>query len=134
VLAPERPGGDAVAAKPFEREAQAGQVGVDLAGPQRPDLAVDRQGDLYLAQQALEDEVPKGFRWTGDLGDAESAARSLVDGTVRYRVRRITPGGEVSTAAWGAGEVAAAGDRLYLAALPADGRALVVSLRPPPPS
>jgi hypothetical protein len=45
-------------------------------------------------------------------------------------VRRITPGGEVSTAAWAASEVAAAGDRLYLAALGGDGRALVVSLRP----
>lgn len=134
VLAPEPPGGDTVAAKPFEREAQAADVGVDLAGPQRPDLAVDPDGNLYLAQQALEDEVPEAFRWTGDLGDAEATARSLVEGTVRYRVRRVTPGGEVSTAAWGAGEVAAAGDRLYLAARADDGRALVVSLRPPPPS
>jgi hypothetical protein len=37
----------------------------------------------------------------------------------------------VSTAAWAAGEVAAAGDRLYLAALAGDGRVLVVSVSPP---
>ena len=81
-------------------------------------------------QQELEDDVPEGFRWSGELGGAEALARSLFDGTVRSRVRRITPGGEVSTAAWAASEVAAAGDRLYLAALAGDGRALVVSLRP----
>jgi hypothetical protein len=131
VLAPREPGDDTVAGKPFEREAPAGEVGVDLAGPQRPDLAVDPAGNLYLAQQELEDNVPQGFRWTGELGDAGSLARSLFDGTVRYRVRRITPGGEVGTAAWAAGEVAAAGDRLYLAALAGDGRALVVSVSPP---
>ncbi|HEX8134863.1 MAG TPA: hypothetical protein VF880_15715 [Actinomycetes bacterium] len=131
VLAPREPGDDSVAGKPFEPEARAGEVGVDLAGPQRPDLAVDPAGDLYLAQQALEDDVPEGFRWTGELGDAGSLARSLLDGTVRYRVRRISPGGEVSTAAWAAGEVTAAGDRLYLAALAGDGRALVVSVSPP---
>jgi hypothetical protein len=122
---------DTVASEPFEREAQAAEVGLDLAGPQRPDLAVDPQGNLYLAQQALEDQVPEAFRWTGELGDAEATARSLAEGTVGYRVRRVTPGGEISTAAWGAGEVAAAGDRLYLAARAGDGRALVVSLRPP---
>jgi hypothetical protein len=131
VLAPHAPDMDTVASEPFEREAQAAEVGLDLAGPQRPDLAVDPQGKLYLAQQALEDQVPEAFRWTGELGDAEATARSLVEGTVGYRVRRVTPGGEISTAAWGAGEVAAAGDRLYLAARAGDGRALVVSLRPP---
>jgi hypothetical protein len=131
VLAPHEPADDAVAGKPFEREAPAGDVGVDLAGPQRPDLAVDPAGNLYLAQQELEEDVPEGFRWTGELGAAGSLARSLFDGTVRYRVRRVAPGGEVSTAAWAAGEVAAAGDRLYLAALAGDGRALVVSVRPP---
>jgi len=131
VLAPQDPGNDAVAGKPFEREAQASEVDLDLAGPQRPDLAVDPAGNLYLAQQELEDEVPEAFRWTGELGAAEALARSLFDGAVRSRVRRIAPGGEVSTAAWAAGEVAAAGDRLYLAALAGDGRALVVSLRPP---
>jgi hypothetical protein len=104
---------------------------VDLAGPQRPDLTVDAAGNLYLAQQELEDDVPEGFRWTGELGDAGSLARSLFDGTVRSRVRRITPGGEVSTVAWAAGEVAAGGDRVYLAALAGDGRALVVSVVPP---
>jgi hypothetical protein len=131
VLAPHAPDRDTVAAEPFQREAMAAEVGLDLAGPQRPDLAVDPDGNLYLAQQALEDQVPEGFRWTGELGDAEALARSLVDGTVRYRVRRVTPAGEVATAAWGAGEVAAAGGRVYLAALAGDGRALVVSLRPP---
>lgn len=131
VLAPHAPGRDTVAPEPFEREAAAAEIGLDLAGPQRPDLAVDQDGNLYLAQQALEDQVPEGFRWTGDLGDAEALARSLVDGTVRYRVRRVTPAGEVATAAWGAGEVAAAGGRVYLAALAGDGRALVVSLQPP---
>lgn len=104
---------------------------MDLAGPQRPDLTVDAAGNLYLAQQELEDDVPEGFRWTGELGDAGSLARSLFDGTVRSRVRRITPGGEVSTVAWAAGEVAAGGDRVYLAALAGDGRALVVSVVPP---
>jgi hypothetical protein len=131
VLAPHEPGDDAVAGEPFEREAPAGEVGVDLAGPQRPDLAVDPAGDLYLAQQELEDDVPEGFRWTGELGDAGSLARSLFDGTVRSRVRRITTDGEVGTAAWAAGEVATAGDRLYLAALAGDGRALVVGVSPP---
>jgi hypothetical protein len=131
VLAPQATGGDAVADEPFEREARATGLGLDLAGPQRPDLAVDPAGTLYLAYQELEDGVPEGFRWTGELGAAEALARSLFDGTVRYRVRRIIPGGEVSTAAWAAGEVAAAGDRLYLAALAGDGRALVVSVRPP---
>jgi hypothetical protein len=131
VLAPRAPDRDMVASEPFQREAQAGEVSLDLAGPQRPDLAVDPGGSLYLAQQELEDDVPEGFRWTGELGGAEALARSLFDGTVRYRVRRVTPGGEVSTAAWAAGEVAAPGDRLYLAALAGDGRAVVVSLRPP---
>jgi hypothetical protein len=131
VLAPRDPGDDTVAGRPFEREARAGEVGVDLAGPQRPDLTVDPAGNLYLAQQALEDDVPEGFRWTGELGEAGSLARSLFDGTVRYRVRRVTPGGEVATAAWAAGEVAAGGDRVYLAALAGDGRALVVSVVPP---
>jgi hypothetical protein len=131
VLAPHEPGDDTIAGTPFEREAAARDVGVDLAGPQRPDLAVDPAGNCYLAQQELEDGVPEGFRWTGELGDAGPLARSLSDGTVRYRVRRITPGGEVSTAAWAAGEVAAAGDRLYLAALAGDGRVLVVSVSPP---
>jgi hypothetical protein len=131
VLAPREPGDDTVAGKPFQREAPAGEVGVDLAGPQRPDLTVDAAGNLYLAQQELEDNVPEGFRWTGELGDAGSLARSLFDGTVRSRVRRITPGGEVSTVAWAAGEVAAGGDRVYLAALAGDGRALVVSVVPP---
>lgn len=130
LLAPQAPDRDTVAAEPFEREARAGEVNLDLAGPQRPDLAVDPGGNLYLVQQELEDDVPEGFRWSGELGGAEALARSLFDGTVRSRVRRITPGGEVSTAAWAASEVAAAGDRLYLAALAGDGRALVVSLRP----
>jgi hypothetical protein len=105
VLAPHELGDDTVAGKPFEREAPAGELGVDLAGPQRPDLAVDPAGDLYLAQQELEDDVPEGFRWTGELGAAGSLARSLFDGTVRSRVRRITTDGEVGTAAWAAGEV-----------------------------
>jgi hypothetical protein len=129
-LTPAEGSGDTVA-EPFAPEGCVGDIGVDLAGPQTPDLAADPAGNLYLAGQTLKDDVPDGFRWTGDLGGARDLVETLFDGTARYRVRRVTPAGEVSTVAWHAGEVGVAGGWVYLAARAESGEVLVVRTRAP---